>query len=251
MDIETALHVAGELAGAIWVTLALAAVTLPLGLIFAGLATWARRSRYRILRGVASAYVLAFRSVPLLVQIFVLYYGLSQFAWLRASPVWILLKDPFACAVIAMSVCAGAYTAEVVRGGLAAVPQGAIEAARALGLSAFKTFLLVTMPIAIRRALPAYSNEIVVTLKSTSLACTITVMELTGVAKDLMSQTFAVIEVFSMVALIYLVINMVLIFALRRIERWLTPRYQRKPLFAGRGRASSVKQHSVRAAASE
>lgn len=251
MDIETALQVAGELAGAIWVTLALAAVTLPLGLIFAGLATWARRSRYRILRGVASAYVLAFRSVPLLVQIFVLYYGLSQFAWLRASPVWILLKDPFACAVIAMSVCAGAYTAEVMRGGLAAVPQGAIEAARALGLSAFKTFLLVTMPIAIRRALPAYSNEIVVTLKSTSLACTITVMELTGVAKDLMSQTFAVIEVFCMVALIYLIINMVLIFALRLIERWLTPRHQRKPLFAERGRASSDKQQSMRAVAPE
>lgn len=251
MDLETALHVAGELAGAIWVTLALAAVTLPLGLILAGLATWARRSRYRVLRGVASAYVLAFRSIPLLVQIFVLYYGLSQFAWLRASPVWILLKDPFACAVIAMSVCAGAYTAEVMRGGLAAVPQGAIEAARALGLSAFKTFLLVTMPIAIRRTLPAYSNEIVVTLKSTSLACTITVMELTGVAKDLMSQTFAVIEVFCMVALIYLIINMVLIFALRLIERWLTPRYQRKPLFTGRGRALSVKQQSMRAVASE
>ena len=251
MDLETALHVAGELAGAIWVTLALAAVTLPLGLILAGLATWARRSRYRVLRGVASAYVLAFRSIPLLVQIFVLYYGLSQFAWLRASPVWILLKDPFACAVIAMSVCAGAYTAEVMRGGLAAVPQGAIEAARALGLSAFKTFLLVTMPIAIRRTLPAYSNEIVVTLKSTSLACTITVMELTGVAKDLMSQTFAVIEVFCMVALIYLIINMVLIFALRLIERWLTPRYQRKPLFTGRGRTLSVKQQSMRAVASE
>lgn len=251
MDLETALHVAGELAGAIWVTLALAAMTLPLGLILAGLATWARRSRYRVLRGVASAYVLAFRSIPLLVQIFVLYYGLSQFAWLRASPVWILLKDPFACAVIAMSVCAGAYTAEVMRGGLAAVPQGAIEAARALGLSAFKTFLLVTMPIAIRRTLPAYSNEIVVTLKSTSLACTITVMELTGVAKDLMSQTFAVIEVFCMVALIYLIINMVLIFALRLIERWLTPRYQRKPLFAGRGHALSVKQRSMRAVASE
>ena len=150
-----------------------------------------------------------------------------------------MLKDPFACAVIAMSVCAGAYTAEVMRGGLAAVPEGAIEAARALGLSRFKTFLLVTMPIAIRRALPAYSNEIVVTLKSTSLACTITVMELTGVAKDLMSQTFAVIEVFCMVALIYLIINMVLIFLLQQVERWLTPPYQRKPMFAGLRRAAA------------
>lgn len=227
MDFETTLHVAIELAGAIRVTLALAAATLPLGFMFAALATWARNSRYRIVRVVASGYVLVFRSTPLLVQIFVLYYGLSQFAWLRASPAWIVLRDPFACAVIAMSLCAGAYTAEVMRGGLAAVPQGAIEAARALGLSRFKTFFLVTAPIAMRRALPAYSNEIVVTLKSTSLACTITVMELTGVAKDLMSQTFAVIEVFCMVAAIYLAINMILIFALRVLELSLTPAYLR------------------------
>jgi octopine/nopaline transport system permease protein len=227
MDLETTFHVATELAGAIWVTLALAAATLPLGFMFAALTTWARNSPYRFAQTVASAYVLVFRSTPLLVQIFVLYYGLSQFAWVRSSPAWIVLRDPFACAIIAMSLCAGAYTAEVMRGGLAAVPQGAIEAARSLGLSRFKTFLLVTAPIAMRRALPAYSNEIVVTLKSTSLACTITVMELTGVAKDLMSQTFAVIEVFCMVAAIYLAINMILIFALRSLELSLSPAYLR------------------------
>lgn len=227
MDLETTLHVAEELAGAIWVTLALTAATLPLGFLFAALATAARHSRNRMVRAVASAYVLVFRSTPLLVQIFVLYYGLSQFAWLRENPAWIVLRDPFACAVIAMSLCSGAYAAEVMRGGLAAVPQGAIEAARALGLSPLKTFLLVIAPIAVRRALPAYSNEIVVTLKSTSLACTITVMELTGVAKDLMGRTFAVIEVFCMVAFIYLAINMILIVALRSLETYLTPLYQR------------------------
>jgi octopine/nopaline transport system permease protein len=227
MDLETTLHVATELVGAIWTTLALAAVTLPLAFVFAALTTWARGSRYRLLQVLAEGYVLAFRSTPLLVQIFLLYYGLSQFAWLRASPLWLLLREPFACAVIAMSICGGAYTAEVMRGGLAAVPVGVIEAARALGLSRLRIFWLVTAPIAIRRALPAYSNEIVVTLKSTSLACTITVMELTGVAKDLMSQTFAVIEVFCMVAAIYLAINMILIFLLRRLEIQLSPTYLR------------------------
>lgn len=228
MDFETTLHVAMELVGAIWMTLALAAATLPLAFVFAALATWARGSRYRLLRALADGYVLAFRSTPLLVQIFLLYYGLSQFAWLRASPLWLLLREPFACAIIAMSLCGGAYTAEVMRGGLAAVPVGVIEAARALGLSRLRIFWLVTAPIAIRRALPAYSNEIVVTLKSTSLACTITVMELTGVAKDLMSQTFAVIEVFCMVAAIYLAINMILIFLLRRLEIHLQPAYMRQ-----------------------
>lgn len=227
MDFDTTLRVATELFGAIWVTLALAAATLPLGFLFAALATWAQNSRHRIVRLIAEAYVLVFRSTPLLVQIFLLYYGLSQFGWLRASWAWIVLRDPFACAIIAMSLCAGAYTSEVMRGGLAAVPRGAIEAARALGLSRLRIFFLVTAPIAIRRALPAYSNEIIVTLKSTSLASTITVMELTGVAKDLMSQTFAVIEVFCMVAVIYLAINVTLIFALRRLEIWLTPDYLR------------------------
>ncbi len=244
MDFETTLHVASELAGAIWVTLALAAATLPLGFVLAGVATWARASRHRSLRAIASAYVLAFRSTPLLVQIFVLYYGLSQFAWLRESPAWILLREPFACAVIAMSLCSGAYTAEVMRGGLAAVPKGAIEAARALGLSSIKVFFLVTAPIAVRRALPAYSNEIVVTLKATSLASTITVMELTGVAKDLMSETFAVIQVFCMVAAIYLVINSALILGLRLLEIYLAPPHER-PLRHQRGRNRKTEVRSA------
>ncbi|SDA96738.1 ABC transporter permease subunit [Sinorhizobium sp. NFACC03] len=244
MDFETTLHVASELAGVIWVTLALAAATLPLGFVLAGVATWARASRHRSLRAIASAYVLAFRSTPLLVQIFVLYYGLSQFAWLRESPAWILLREPFACAVIAMSLCSGAYTAEVMRGGLAAVPKGAIEAARALGLSSIKVFFLVTAPIAVRRALPAYSNEIVVTLKATSLASTITVMELTGVAKDLMSETFAVIQVFCMVAAIYLVINSALILGLRLLEIYLAPPHER-PLRHQRGRNRKTEVRSA------
>lgn len=244
MDFETTLHVASELAGAIWVTLALAAATLPLGFVLAGVATWARASRHRSLRAIASAYVLAFRSTPLLVQIFVLYYGLSQFAWLRESPAWILLREPFACAVIAMSLCSGAYTAEVMRGGLAAVPKGAIEAARALGLSSIKVFFLVTAPIAVRRALPAYSNEIVVTLKATSLASTVTVMELTGVAKDLMSETFAVIQVFCMVAAIYLVINSALILGLRLLEIYLAPPHER-PLRHQRGRKRKAEVRSA------
>ncbi|MBF9234597.1 ABC transporter permease [Microvirga alba] len=227
MDLESALHVFTELASALWMTLALAAATLPLGFVMAGLATWARRSRHALVRRPADFYVLAFRSTPLLVQIFILYYGLSQFSWLRDSYAWFVLRDPFACAVIAMSLCTGAYTAEVMRGGLAAVPSGVVEAARALGFSPMKTFFLVTAPIAVRRALPTYGNEAVVTLKATSLACTITVMELTGVAKDLMGQSFAVIEIFCMVASIYLAINMILMIGFKRFELFLTPQYER------------------------
>ena len=143
-----------------------------------------------------------------------------------------------------LSLCSGAYTAEVMRGGLAAVPKGAIEAARALGLSSIKVFFLVTAPIAVRRALPAYSNEIVVSLKATSLASTITVMELTGVAKDLMSETFAVIQVFCMVAAIYLVINSALILGLRLLEIYLAPPHER-PLRHQRGRNRKAEVRSA------
>lgn len=240
MDIDAILGILSVLARALPVTLALAAATLPLAFLCGAVATWARRAGPRPLRAVADAYVLAFRSTPLLVQIFVLYYGLSQFAWLRASPAWIVLRDPFACAVIAMALCGGAYTAEVMRGGLAAVPAGVVEAARALGLSRAKTFFLVVLPIAARRAIPAYGNEVIVTLKGTSLACTITVMELTGAAKDLMSQTFAVIEVFCVVALIYLSLSSLLVLLFRVIEHLAAPPHERRRPVLPRLRARPV-----------
>lgn len=207
MDMEAFLHAASRLSGAFLVTLSLVMCVIPLALFFGAMATWARRSSYRSLSRVADLYVLVFRSTPLLVQLFVLYYGISQFEAVRSSWVWFVLRDPYACAVMAMAICAGAYAAEVMRGALAAVPKGALEAGAALGLSKFKVFYLITLPIAARSALPAYGNEVIVTIKSTSLASTVTVMELTGTAKDLMSETYAVIEVFCMVALVYLVLN--------------------------------------------
>lgn len=218
MDMENFLYAASELGGAFFVTLGLVVCVVPLAFLCGALACWARQSRIRMISKTADFYVLVFRSTPLLVQLFVLYYGLSQFEAIRQSFFWVVLRDPYFCAVLAMGVCAGAYVAEIMRGALASVPKGVKEAGAALGLSKIKTFCLITVPIAARNALPAYGNEIIVTIKSTSLASTVTVMELTGTAKDLMSETYAVIEIFCMVAAIYLIINAIVMGVFKLID---------------------------------
>lgn len=218
MDVENFLYAASELTGAFFVTLGLVICVIPLAFLCGALACWARQSRFRVISKTADLYVLVFRSTPLLVQLFVLYYGLSQFEAIRQSFLWVVLRDPYFCAVLAMGVCAGAYVAEIMRGALASVPKGVKEAGAALGLTRIKTFCLITVPIAARNALPAYGNEIIVTIKSTSLASTVTVMELTGTAKDLMSETYAVIEIFCMVAAIYLIINAIVMGVFKLID---------------------------------
>jgi octopine/nopaline transport system permease protein len=114
-----------------------------------------------------------------------------------------------------------AYTSEILRGGLVAVPAGLVEAAKACGMSRMTRFRRIEFPLAIRQALPAYGNEIVLMVKGTSLASTITVLEITGYAKRLMSQTFAIFEVFAIAGVLYLVLNLVLIGIMRLVERRL------------------------------
>jgi octopine/nopaline transport system permease protein len=227
MTLDVLLKVFAELAGALPMTLALAACSIPVSLAVASALTWARLSGMRALGWVAEAYVVVFRSTPLLVQIFLLYYGLSQFPWLRASPLWTVLREPFWCAILALGFCSGAYVAEVMRGGLKAVPASTVEAARSLGLGRRRAFFLVTAPLALRQGLPAYANEVIVLLKGTSLASTITVMEVTGTAKHLMSETFAVVEVFAVAALLYLAASTGLILLFRAWEESLRPAYLR------------------------
>jgi len=226
MDTEEFLYIAGKLLGASMATLSLTACVVPLAFGFGALASWARCSRHRILRALADLYVLIFRSTPMLVQLFVLYYGLSQFEAVRSSFIWPVLRDPYVCAVFAMAIGSGAYVAEVMRGALGAVPKGATEASTSLGMTRIKTFFLITLPIATRSAIPASSSEIVIAIKATSLASTVTIMELTGTARDLMGETYDVIEVFVMVSAIYLVLNASIMLLFRTIEaRFTIPGY--------------------------
>lgn len=154
----------------------------------------------------AKAYIYFFRGTPILVQIFIIYFGLPQFGFIRQSILWPILREAYWCSVIALTLNTAAYVSEILRGGVLGVPRGVTEAARALGLKAHQRAIHITAPIAVRLALPAYSNEVISMLKATSLASTVTLMEMTGMARTLVAQTFAPYEIFIGVALIYLVL---------------------------------------------
>ncbi|MDH6234956.1 octopine/nopaline transport system permease protein [Mesorhizobium soli] len=185
-----------------------------------------RLSSNRIVSGFAKGYSTVFRGTPLLVQIFLLYYGLGQLSFIKDNAaLWWVVSDGARCAVLALALNTAAYTSEILRGGLMSVPAGLVEAAQACGMSRALRFRRIEFPLAIRQALPAYGNELILTVKGTSLASTITVLEVTGYAKRLMSQTYAVFEIFAIAGVLYLATNLVLITLIRGLERHLT-RYQ-------------------------
>ncbi|WP_043619763.1 ABC transporter permease [Ensifer sp. ZNC0028] len=213
MDINFALETFWSLAAALPLTLELAATSIALGSVLAlGLAL-ARLSGILALDLFARIYVFLFRGTPLLVQIFLIYYGLSQFPAVRHSIFWPLLREPYWCAVLALMLNTAAYASEIIRGGLLSVPHGQVEAARACGMGRLMIFRRIVMPQALRQALPGYGNEMISMVKATSLASIITLMEITGVAAKLISESYRVIEVFVVAGLIYLAIN----FALTRL----------------------------------
>lgn len=210
-------------------TLQLALASVACGGVLALLLASLRLSGIWPLEWLVRTYVFVFRSTPLLVQIFIIYYGLSQFREIRGSFLWPLLREPWWCALLALSLNTAAYGAEIIRGGLQAVPAGQIEAARAAGMGRLMLFRRITLPLAIRQALPGYGNELILMIKATSLASIITLMEVTGLAAKLISQTYRAIEVFIVAGLIYLVINFIVTRLIQLAEYRLTPHLRPAP----------------------
>lgn len=204
-------------------TLKLAASSVALGALIALPLALMRLSNIFVLDWFARTYTFIFRSTPLLVQIFIIYYGLGQFRAIRTSMLWPILREPYWCAIIALTLNTAAYASEIIRGGLTSVAHGQIEAARAVGMSRFTAFRRIIVPQAIRQALPGYGNELILMVKATSLASIITMMEVTGLAAKMISETYRAIEVFIVAGAIYLVINFVLTRLLHLAERALNP----------------------------
>lgn len=202
---------------------------IALGGVLAVFVTWARVSGVWPLERLAAAYIFVFRGSPLLIQMFLLYYGVSQFSEVRHSFAWPVLRAPFNSAVISLALCTAGYTAEIFRGGLLAVPTQEIEAAKAIGMSGFTLFRRIIAPIALRQALPAYSTEIVLMMKSTSLASLVTVWEVTGVAQRIITLTYRTFEVFLCAAVIYLVLNFIIIRVMRYFEHAISPHLRDRP----------------------
>lgn len=200
------------------ITLKLLVYSALLGIVLAVATLLMRLSGRWFLSWPAQAYIYFFRGTPILVQIFIIYYGLPQFDFIRSSIFWPILREPFGCCVLALGLNSGAYVAEILRGGVLGVDKGLTEAGKALGLSAPQRFIYVTAPIAIRLSLPAYGNEFISTLKATALASTVTLMDVTGVARTLVSETYAPYEIFISAAAVYLVVAWVAHWGLGWIE---------------------------------
>ncbi|MBB4188849.1 octopine/nopaline transport system permease protein [Sinorhizobium terangae] len=229
MDIAFAAETLISLLSALPLTLELAITAIALGAVLALALALARLSGILLFDWFARLYVFIFRGTPLLVQIFLIYYGLSQFGAVRHSIFWPVLREPYWCAVLALMLNTAAYASEIIRGGLLSVPHGQVEAARACGMPRFMIFRRIVMPLAIRQALPGYGNEMISMVKATSLASIITLMEITGVAAKIISETFRVIEVFVVAGAIYLTINFLLTRLIAFVEYQLSP-HQRQPL---------------------
>jgi octopine/nopaline transport system permease protein len=167
----------------------------------------------------AYGYSYVFRGTPLLVQIFIIYFGLGQIEYLRSTVLWVILKEPYWCAIIAFALNTGAYTSEILRSAFQTIKPGIIEAGQSLGISSKIIFYKIQIPIAIRQSLPAYGNEIILMMKGTSLASTVTIMDLTGVAKYIISTTFKPIEVFIVAGGIYLFMTFVIHNVIKFLEK--------------------------------
>lgn len=168
----------------------------------------------------AYLFILVMRGTPLIVQMFLIYYGLSQFEAVRESIFWPILKEPIWCAVIALSINTAAYSGEILRGALQNVPQGLVEGSRTLGLSAMQTLATISLPIAFRYCLPALSNETVLLLKASAISFTITVQDVMGRADVIRAQSYKTYEPLLTAAIFYLVLTFILV----RGFRWLEAR---------------------------
>lgn len=219
------------LLGGLPLTLNLAFVSIALGGMAAIVLAVMSLSGIWPLAMFARAYVFIFRGTPLLIQIFLIYYGLGQFRpTLQELGLWGILREPYWCAIFALALNTSAYGCEIIRGGIQSVPEGAIEAAHACGMGGLLTFRRVVLPIAVRQALPAYGNELILMIKATSLASIITMMEVTGLAGKLISQSYRTIEVFVAAGAIYLALNFALSRAVLLLEWWLSPRARKQPV---------------------
>lgn len=230
MDLAFFSEVFVRLLSGVPLTLQLAGISVTAGLVLALTLALALQTGNRAVAWPISAYVTVFRGTPLLVQIFLIYYGLGQFRpSLQAVGLWGFFREPYWCAILALTLNTAAYGTEIIRGGMQAVPFGQIEAARACGMSRVLLYRRVILPIALRQALPSYGNEIILMVKGTSLASIVTLLEVTGIAQQIISQTYRAMEVFICAGAIYLTLNFIITRLLGLLEWRLSPHLRPAP----------------------
>lgn len=208
--------------GGLLTTLKLLALSLFFGLLVALPLGLMRVSKQPLVNMSAWLYTYVIRGTPMLVQLFLIYYGLAQFEAVRESFLWPWLSSATFCACLAFAINTSAYSAELLAGSLRTTPAGEIEAARAMGMSRLTLYRRILLPSALRRALPQYSNEVLMMLQTTSLASIVTLVDITGAARTVSSRFYLPFEAFITAALFYLVLTFILVRLFKLAERhWL------------------------------
>lgn len=203
----------------LWTTVHLTALALAVGLCIAVPAAFLRLNRVPVLSPLVDGYVALFRGTPLLVQLYMVYYGLSQFDWIRDTWAWILLREAWWCALITFALNSGAYATEILRGAIAAAPRGELEAAKALGLRPRQVDRLILLPGALRRALPQLGNETVFMLHGSAVASVITIQDILGAGRHLNARFYLAYEGLLTAAILYMLVTLVVVTAFRALER--------------------------------
>ncbi|MGI9535696.1 MAG: ABC transporter permease [Desulfocapsaceae bacterium] len=199
-------------------TLILVSISLVLGLLLAVPLAILRNYGNPLVQLPIRAFIYFFRGTPLLVQMFLVYYGFGQFDLIKESLLWPFFREAYFCALFAFTLNTGAYTTEILRGSIKATPHGEIEAAMAAGMSRFLMVRRIILPSAFRRALPAYSNEIIFMLHGSSLASVITIVDITGAARIINSRFYSPYEAFLTAAVFYMAITFLIVFLVKKLE---------------------------------
>ncbi|VVC77011.1 Octopine transport system permease protein OccM [Aquicella siphonis] len=209
-----------RLLSGILVTFILMLASVSAGFVLAVIMTMCSLSEVYLVRKSVDVFVFFIRGTPLLVQLFLIYYGAGQFEWIRESWLWVFLQAPMACAILALSVNSACYTTVLLQGAIKSVPANEIAACDAIGMPKWLAFRRIIFPRAFRLALPAYSNEVIMILKGTSLASTITLLDLMGVTQQLIAQTYETVQFYLLAGLVYLGFNAVITAIFRRLQKW-------------------------------
>lgn len=210
-----------SLAAAVWLTIQLTVISLAIGFIIAWpIALLRAKRKYEWLAKIADGYVALFRGTPLLVQIFLIYFGLGGQQWMQNSFLWPVFRDPYWCVIIGFSLNSAAYACEIFRGALMNGGQGEREAAQALGLSPFQSDWLVWVPASWRRALPQYGNEMIFMMHSTAIAGLVTMTEVFGWAKDINGKYYVTYEGLIAASLIYIALTTLIIQISKYMEKY-------------------------------
>ena len=221
MDLEIIRESLGLYLQGLWTTVWMVAVAVVVGLCLAVPLAVARTSRNPLINWPVWAYTYFFRGTPLLIQLFLIYYGLGQFQFIQGSVLWPLLKEAWFCALLAFALNTAAYTTEILRGAIEVTPTGEVEAAKAAGMSPFLMLRRIILPSAFRRAVPAYGNEVIFMIHGSAVASVVTIVDLTGAARLVQSRYYAPYEAFITAGLFYLVLTFAVIWLFRALEHRL------------------------------